>query len=85
MVSRFVSDNDYPTNALRNIAIQRVATSHFWVMDMDMWPSSNLYRTLLSLDVRHLKDDYLAVIAPAFEYKRIWKGGSFEQCVKAYS
>ena len=85
VVSRFVSDKGYPYNALRNIAIQRVATSHFWVMDMDMWPSSNLYRTLLSLDVRHLKDDYLAVIAPAFEYKRTWKGGSFEQCVKSYS
>lgn len=85
VVSRFVSDKGYPYNALRNIAIQRVATSHFWVMDMDMWPSSNLYRTLLSLDVRHLKDDYLAVIAPAFEYKRTTKGGSFEQCVKAYS
>ena len=85
VVSRFVSDKGYPYNALRNIAIQRVATSHFWVMDMDMWPSSNLYRTLLSLDVRHLKDDYLAVIVPAFEYKRIWKGGSFEQCIKSYS
>ena len=85
VVSRFVSDKGYPYNALRNIAIQRVATSHFWVMDMDMWPSSNLYRTLLSLDVRHLKDDYLAVIVPAFEYKRTWKGGSFEQCVKSYS
>lgn len=85
VVSRFVSDKGYPYNALRNIAIQRVTTSHFWVMDMDMWPSSNLYRTLLSLDVRHLKDDYLAVIVPAFEYKRTWKGGSFEQCVKSYS
>ena len=80
-----MSDKGYPYNALRNIAIQRVATSHFWVMDMDMWPSSNLYRTLLSLDVRHLKDDYLAVIVPAFEYKRTTKGGSFEQCVKSYS
>ena len=85
VVSRLVSDKGYPYNALRNIAIQRVTTSHFWVMDMDMWPSSNLYRTLLSLDVRHLKDDYLAVIVPAFEYKRTWKGGSFEQCVKSYS
>ena len=85
VVSRFVSDKGYPYNALRNIAIQRVTTSHFWVMDMDMWPSSNLYRTLLSLDVRHLKDDYLAVIVPAFEYKRTTKRGSFEQCVKSYS
>lgn len=29
----------YPINTLRNIAIENVRTSHFWLADMDMWPS----------------------------------------------
>lgn len=30
----------YPINRLRNIAITNVKTSHFIVLDMDMWPAS---------------------------------------------
>ena len=30
----------YPINKLRNIAINSITTSHFWVADMDMWPAS---------------------------------------------
>ena len=30
----------YPVNALRNIAISHVTTSHFYLSDMDVWPSS---------------------------------------------
>ena len=33
-------ETPYPINKLRNIAISFVHTSHFWVADMDMWPSS---------------------------------------------
>ena len=29
----------YPVNKLRNIAIVNVVTTHFLVLDMDMWPS----------------------------------------------
>ena len=28
----------YPINKLRNIALDHVQTSHFWLADMDMWP-----------------------------------------------
>lgn len=31
--------NDYPVNKLRNIAIVNIVTTHFLVMDMDMWPA----------------------------------------------
>ena len=31
----------YPVNKLRNIAIVNVVTTHFLVMDMDMWPARN--------------------------------------------
>ena len=39
----------YPINALRNIAIQNVHTSHFFMSDMDMWPSFSLHDVLQSL------------------------------------
>ena len=29
----------FPVNKLRNIAIVNVVTTHFLVLDMDMWPS----------------------------------------------
>ena len=29
----------YPINKLRNIALDHVQTSHFWLADMDMWPA----------------------------------------------
>ena len=32
--------NIYPINKLRNIAIRNVRTDHFWLTDLDMWPSS---------------------------------------------
>lgn len=31
----------FPINRLRNIAIRHVTTSHFLVLDMDLWPSRN--------------------------------------------
>lgn len=77
---------EYPYNKLRNMALKKISTSHFWVMDMDMWPSDNLYSTLLSLDSRYLNDDYLAVIVPSFELKSdTSKCTDFEQCVKEYN
>lgn len=29
----------YPINALRNRAVDAVKTSHFYISDMDVWPS----------------------------------------------
>ena len=80
----FYSD-DYPYNKLRNMAREKISTSHFWVMDMDMWPSSNLYDTLLNLDRRYLEDENLAVIVPSFEYKKEDEScQDFEMCVSKY-
>ena len=31
--------SSFPVNKLRNIAIRHVVTSHFLVMDMDLWPT----------------------------------------------
>ncbi len=37
----YVTDNSghYPINHLRNIAIQEVTTSHFFLTDIDIWPA----------------------------------------------
>ena len=29
----------FPVNMLRNLAIRNVRTSHYMIMDMDMWPT----------------------------------------------
>ena len=29
----------FPVNLLRNLAIRNIETSHFQVLDMDLWPS----------------------------------------------
>lgn len=38
--------SEYPVNALRNRAIALVQTSHYLVVDVDMWPSEGLHRRL---------------------------------------
>lgn len=76
---------EYPYNKLRNMSLRDIYTSHFWVMDMDMWPSDNLHLSLMSLDSRYLKDDYLAVIVPSFEYKKgMTSCKDFQTCVEAF-
>ena len=66
----------YPINKLRNIAIVNIITSHFLVMDMDMWPAcmidwmiwllATLYDELLQLPQPLLKSSNSSVIVPAF-------------------
>ena len=43
---RICNDNSepiYPINRLRNIAINNIETTHFLVIDMDMWPVGRLF------------------------------------------
>ncbi|KAK8809494.1 hypothetical protein WA158_000437 [Blastocystis sp. Blastoise] len=70
----------YPINTLRNIAIRKVKTSHFWLTDIDMWPSSDLYEILLSLSNSYLQNTNAAIIIPAFQMKRNITCHSFEAC-----
>ncbi|KAK8809498.1 hypothetical protein WA158_000441 [Blastocystis sp. Blastoise] len=62
----------YPINLLRNIAIDAIETTHFWMTDMDMWPNWDLYETLKQLPEYVLKDDKLAIVIPAFSYKNYY-------------
>ena len=59
----------FPVNALRNLAISSVKTSHFMYLDVDFWPSSNLYDQLHSKDtlLALSSDPKLAVVVPAFQ------------------
>lgn len=36
----------YPVNRLRNVAVRAVATSHFLMTDIDIWPDVNAYQAL---------------------------------------
>ena len=87
------SANPYPINMLRNIAMDHVTTSHFWLADMDMWPAcdyepfllhiDDLYNTLVSLPHSFLSRDDAVTIVPAFEYN-LPKGtvcDSFTGCI----
>ena len=70
----------FPVNKLRNIAIVNVVTTHFLVLDMDMWPSrsdssdasllDNLYKELTRLPLTMLDSKKAAVIVPAFFLQR---------------
>ena len=73
----------YPINALRNIAIQNVHTSHFFMSDMDMWPSFSLHDVLQSLPSYILGDDMFAGIIPAFEIEKP-ACSSLSDCVSKY-
>ena len=39
--------SNYPINILRNLGIRHVRTSHFILLDMDMWMSSSFLKWLL--------------------------------------
>lgn len=59
----------FPVNLLRNLAIRNIRTTHFQVLDMDLWPSPNTYRELLRLPPS-LRDGRVAAILPVFFFDR---------------
>lgn len=64
------SYDDYPVNALRNLAIKHVRTSHVIMVDVDLWPSSSLSTVFQRLPRSLLSRDRVAVVLPSFEYKK---------------
>lgn len=91
------SAEPYPINMLRNIAIDGVQTSHFWLADMDMWPAGfvfrcfsrvvDLYETLISLPREFLQRDDTATIVPSFEYvlPKDVECTTFTGCINKYA
>ena len=39
--------NEFPVNELRNLALSKVKTTHILYIDVDFWPSDNLYETIM--------------------------------------
>ena len=74
----------YPINRLRNSAIQNIDTTHFLVLDMDMWPVETAYRDMLGLPPFVLRNERLAVIIPAFSLKEemVNECDSLQSCVE---
>ena len=62
------SNSSYPINQLRNTALRQVTTTHFLVLDVDLWPSSRLYETVVSASPVLLQRKYAALVVPAFQY-----------------
>jgi hypothetical protein len=65
--------NDYPVNTLRNLALSQVDTSYIIYIDVDFWPSEDLYETVVeSPDVQDalLDDPKRALVIPAFSLLR---------------
>lgn len=57
----------YPVNALRNIALDAVQTSHVFVVDVDFIPSTDLHETIRSVLVSQTFGDKEAIVVPALQ------------------
>lgn len=62
-----ISGNRFPINTLRNLAIANVRTSHFLVLDVDLWPSNTLAAELMALDRAFWTTPGIALLVPAFQ------------------
>lgn len=72
LVKAGIPDGEYPVNALRNLALRGVQTTHLFYADVDFWSSEDLYDTLQSTQVteRLSTDPKLALVIPAFQMNR---------------
>ena len=75
----------YPMNAMRNIGIRFVQTSHFAIIDMDEWLSPNLYDEVNRIPNKVLDDSRSAIVIPIIfiNYDRFLpKCTSFRECIE---
>ena len=58
----------YPINKLRNVAIRAVRTSHFLVLDVDLWPSASMATIIANLvPVKLLRRKLAALVVARVE------------------
>ena len=77
----------FPINKLRNIAMVNIVTSHFLILDMDMWPVRTLFDEVQKAPLDVLKNPMSAIIIPLmfFNQDRILGFcSSFESCMRRY-
>lgn len=78
----------FPINLLRNLGIRNVRTTHYVVMDMDMWPIPNLHSEMQKIPLRVLRDRKSAIIIPLlfFDLTQILpRCKSLRSCIQEYS
>ena len=70
--SENIARSNYPVNALRNLAISGVKTSHIFYADIDFFEAPSIYDILHSASSREqfAKDNKFAAVIPALAYKR---------------
>jgi hypothetical protein len=79
----------FPINAMRNAAIANVSTSHFLLLDVDLWPSADLETELHRLDETWWSTPRLAIVVAAFQKLSVSGAdvpavaGDLRQCVRA--
>jgi Glycosyl-transferase for dystroglycan len=64
------SEEEYPVNVLRNMALAAVTTSHVVYVDIDFWESIDLYDTLHQHQSVLASNPKLALVVPAFQLSR---------------
>jgi Glycosyl-transferase for dystroglycan len=64
------SDEEYPVNVLRNMALSKVRTTHVVYVDVDFWVSIDLYTILNQHREALLSNSKLALVVPAFQLSR---------------
>ena len=72
----------FPVNKLRNLGIRNIVTTHFQILDMDLWPTYNTYQTMMKLP-EPLRTGRNAVIFPVFFFDRnsvLTRCDSLEKC-----
>lgn len=77
----------FPINLLRNIGIQNVRTTHYVVMDMDMWPIQSLHSEMTKIPLKILQDRKSAIIIPLifFDLQKILpRCSSLNSCILEY-
>ena len=60
--------DDYPINALRNIAIRHVTTKFMFISDADFQPCPEFNTRFISIYSKHKYSERTAFVVPAFEY-----------------
>ena len=82
----------FPINKLRNIGIRATRTTHYAVVDFDIWPAGtsallsspveSLFDSMMALDPKILNNDNVAVIIPVFFFDL---GSILPQCTSLSS
>ena len=86
VISYILQENPdiFPINLLRNKAIEQVKTTHFWLSDMDVWPSMTTYDTIMNLPREWFMNEKNLGIVPVFQNKRLFKCSTFQDCIDLY-